>query len=151
MSRWLKNTLLIGAAVLVSMQFIRPARYNPPIDHTQTLQAHLSEQSPAVSVVNRACRDCHTNETTWPWYSNVAPVSWLIVHDVEEGREAVNFSTWGAYPSDQQQKLLKEACEEVSQGEMPMSFYTVLHPEARLSAADVHAMCGSTQVTKVEE
>ena len=150
MVRWFKYLLLVGVVLLAAAQLVRPARTNPPIDSTQTLQAHTPEGGSTVSVINRACRDCHSNETSWPWYSNVAPVSWLIVHDVEEGRRAVNFSAWGAYPPDHRSKLLKDACKEVSEGEMPMSAYTFLHPEARLSAADVRAICGPAHVAKQE-
>lgn len=77
----------------------------------------------------RACSDCHSNETKWPWYSTVAPVSWLVQHDVDEGREHFNVSLWGV----QKENEGDESAEEVREGEMPPWFYTVLHPETRLS------------------
>lgn len=76
----------------------------------------------------RACYDCHSNETTWPWYSNVAPVSWLIQHDTDEGRSKLNFSEWHL-----PQKEADEAAEAVAEGEMPMPIYALMHAHARLS------------------
>ena len=77
----------------------------------------------------RACSDCHSNETTWPWYSNVAPGSWLIQHDVNEGREHFNISKWGV----QNRNEGDEAAEEVKEGEMPPWFYVIAHSHAGLS------------------
>ena len=74
-------------------------------------------------------------------YSHVAPVSWLVAHDVTDGREAVNFSEWGAYESVKQAKLLKEACDEVKEGAMPPRIYTWMHPDAKLTGQDVETIC----------
>jgi mono/diheme cytochrome c family protein len=79
----------------------------------------------------RACKDCHSNETVWPWYSNVAPISWLVQHDVDEGREHFNVSEWGRKKNDGD-----EAAELVRRDEMPPWFYLPAHPEASLSAAE---------------
>ncbi len=79
----------------------------------------------------RACGDCHSNQTAWPWYSNVAPVSWLVARDVNEGREKFNVSMWG-----QQRNKSEDAAESVQNGEMPLWFYSPLHPEAQLSPAE---------------
>jgi mono/diheme cytochrome c family protein len=78
---------------------------------------------------SRACADCHSNETKWPWYSRIAPVSWLIQNDVDEGREDFNVSMWGV----QKKNKGNEAAEEVKKGDMPLWFYLIPHPEARLS------------------
>ncbi len=79
----------------------------------------------------RACADCHSNETKWPWYSHVAPISWLVQKDVNEGREHFNVSEWG-----RDNKHAHEAAKEVRQGKMPLPIYLPTHPEARLSDAD---------------
>ena len=150
MTRFVTRTLIVGVALFGVIQVVRPEKTNPPVDPAQTLQAQFGESHPAVSVVGRACKDCHTNETSWPWYSHVAPVSWLVTHDVEEGREAVNFSSWSSYSEEQKTKLMKKLCEEVSEGEMPMSTYTFLHPDAKLSATDVRAICALGQVARLE-
>lgn len=82
-----------------------------------------------------ACGDCHSHETVWPWYSNIAPVSWLVQHDVEEGRGELNVSRWG-----QGENEAHEAAETVQEGEMPPPIFLVTHPEARLSDADKQAL-----------
>lgn len=78
---------------------------------------------------NKACADCHSNNTVWPWYSNIAPISWLVQHDVDEGREHFNVSMWNA----QKKNEGEDASEELEDGEMPMAIYTLLHKKARLS------------------
>lgn len=82
-----------------------------------------------------ACGDCHSYETEWPWYSNIAPVSWLVQHDVEEGRAEFNVSRWGRGENE-----ADEAAETVQEGEMPLPAYLITHPEARLAAADEQAL-----------
>jgi len=88
------------------------------------------------AVLRRACYDCHSHETVWPWYSKVAPVSWLVAHDVHEGRQKLNFSTWNRYTPKQQVKKSKESWEEVAAGEMPLWYYLPVHRDAALSAED---------------
>jgi hypothetical protein len=120
--------ILLGTLVIIAVgiQFY-PYRHdhtNPPVT------AEPNWNSPETrSLAKRACFDCHSNETVWPWYSNIAPVSWLIEQDVIEGRRVVNFSTW-----DRPQGEAGEAWEVVQSGWMPPSSYLKLHPEARLSA-----------------
>ena len=97
-------------------------------------------------VLQRACRDCHSNDTVWPWYSQVPPVSWMIRHDVEAGRAKFNFSAWvngSARPTHNQ---IAEICDAVSDGSMPPKGYRMMHSEARLSAEDVDALCRWSQV-----
>ena len=83
----------------------------------------------------RACFNCHSNETEWPWYSNVAPVSWVVQSHVEEGRRKMNFSEW-----EQSQEDIEEITEVITNGEMPPWDYLVIHPEARLSASERDAL-----------
>lgn len=144
MKPWLRKGMFVLLVVVGAAQFARPARTNPSVDRSHAVQAYLQAGHPAAAVITRACGDCHSNETRWPWYSRVAPVSWLVAHDVNEGREAVNFSTWGMYSPDRQRKLLAKACDEVREGEMPMFVYTLMHTDARLSAADVQSICTLT-------
>lgn len=86
-------------------------------------------------LAQRACFDCHSNESVWPWYSNIAPVSWLVQRDVNEGREALNFSDWGRNPPEHEDEH-DEIGEQVREGEMPLPVYLLLHPEASLSEAE---------------
>jgi len=86
------------------------------------------------AVLRRSCYDCHSNETSWPWYSRVAPVSWLVASDVHEGREKLNFSAWSRLRPDKRERVIEEVWEEVREGEMPLPVYLLAHRGARLSA-----------------
>ncbi len=88
--------LVIGLVLLaVAIQLIRLSKTNPPEDPAQTIEAKLKVDPPVAAILQRGCQDCHSNRTVWPWYSNVAPVSWMVIHHVNEGRERMNFSEWG--------------------------------------------------------
>jgi hypothetical protein len=130
MRRWI---VLSGLAVLFALgavQLVPVETSNPPVTGDVPT-------SPAVKVVlRRACYDCHSNETRWPWYARIAPVSWLVARDVRKGRAELNFSIWDQYSSKQQVKKLKESWEKVAEGEMPPWFYLPVHRDARLSAED---------------
>ena len=102
------------------------------------------------AVLRRACYDCHSNETVWPWYSHVAPVSWLLARDVREGRGELNFSTWDAYDAKKKTKKLKETAEEVTEGEMPPWFYAAVHRHAALSPADAERLRAWTAEEKAK-
>jgi hypothetical protein len=106
-------------------------------DHTNPpVSADAPWSSPAVrDLAVRACYDCHSNETVWPFYSNIAPVSWLVYRDVAEGREKLNFSEW-----DQPQEELDELSESLREGEMPPMIYYPTHPEARLTPAEKQSL-----------
>lgn len=129
--RALRRVALAIVVFLLVAQAVRIDKTNPPV--TADLQAPL----PVKQVLTRACYPCHSNETAWPWYSSVAPASWMVAYDVHEGRRALNFSQWGSYQPAQRLKKLKEIGEEVGEGEMPPWYYVYpMHFEARLSAAD---------------
>src|SRR5215213_10280083 len=91
------------AALFAGLQFIRPARTNPPVDESRTItaQAHLAPE--VASILDRSCNDCHSNQTRWPWYSNIAPVSWFVINHVNEGRAEMNFSDWAQYSAGDRQ------------------------------------------------
>ena len=108
------------------------------------IESHLP---PTVApVLQRACRDCHSNETVWPWYSHVPPMSLMIRHDVEAGRAKFNFSAWASGTKQPTQNQISEICDAVSDGSMPPKGYRVMHSEARLSAEDVDILCRWPQV-----
>jgi hypothetical protein len=95
-----------------------------------------------MSILQRSCFDCHSNDTRWPWYSHVAPASWLVVWDVHEGRRHMDLSAWSGYPPDTRQKKLLDLVEVVQKGDMPLWYYLPLHSAARLSPDDVNAVVG---------
>lgn len=125
----LRTVVPVAAVALFgAMQLIRPAQTNPPV------VTQLQWDSPQTqALAERACMDCHSNETKWPWYTNIAPASWLVVHDVNDGRERLNFSDLKV-SAGRLDRLLREIDHVVSEGEMPMPIYLPLHPTARLSA-----------------
>ncbi|MBX2813652.1 MAG: heme-binding domain-containing protein [Myxococcales bacterium] len=100
-----------------------------------------SEETKAL--FTKACADCHSHETRWPWYANVAPVSWLVTHDVNEGREHFNVSAWG----QQEHNEADEAAEEVEHGHMPPMLYPILHPEAELSEEERSKLIAGLKAT----
>jgi hypothetical protein len=125
------RSLLIATLVLVLIQFIPVTRDNPR-------DRRGPGASPEVTaVLRRACYDCHSHETVWPWYSRVAPVSWLVAYDVHEGREVFNLSNLQDISQETQVKVRAKALEEVEAGEMPQWYYLPLHPDARLSEEDL--------------
>jgi Haem-binding domain len=145
MRKWLKYVIWIVLVLLVGAQFIRPRRENPPVDSKLEIGT-VHRLEPGVSgILERSCNDCHSNHTNWPRYSSVAPASWLVVSDVIRGRKAMNYSEWGHYPAERRQRLLGEICNEVTEGDMPGIPYMLMHPRARLTAAEVLAVCRWTR------
>jgi hypothetical protein len=130
MKRRLIVAVIATAAALAAIQLVPVERSNPPV------VADLDGPVEVVAVLRASCYDCHSNETSWPWYSRVAPVSWLVAHDVDEGRSHLNLSLWGSYDATRRAKLAEEMWEEVADGEMPLTIYLLAHPSARLDDAD---------------
>lgn len=145
---WLKKLALAALALVVLLQFAPVARRtNPPVVAGRQLEHHTRLTPAVTSVLKRACRDCHSNETRWPWYSYVAPVSWAVVRDVERGRKVMNFSEWGVQAGrrpDIAASTLAAACLAARNGRMPRFPYAYLHSEARLSATDIQTLCSWT-------
>jgi mono/diheme cytochrome c family protein len=119
-------------ALGVAMQFVPfgHEHTNPPV-----LQQPEWDSPKTRDLARRACFDCHANETKWPWYSSIAPASWLVQRDVKDGRRHLNFSEWS-----KPQKHAKDAAEQLESGEMPPWFYLPLHPEAKLTAEEKAAL-----------
>lgn len=141
MRMWLKAALVTTGVTLVAIQIVRPPRTNPPESKERSIHAAALTNPSVSTILRRSCNDCHSNSTAWPWYSHVAPVSWLVAADVRRGRSAVNFSEWSGYSSKLQAELLRDICEKVTQGEMPGTLYVALHGQARLNNADRQQLC----------
>jgi Haem-binding domain len=129
---------------LAAMQFARVDRHDPRIDETETIEARTQMPAQIAAILHRGCRDCHTENTVWPWYSSVAPMLWLMVADVNAGREHMNFSKWGRYRLGEQLARLGTICEMVRKDKMPLWYYRPLHPSASLSGNDVAQLCAWT-------
>jgi hypothetical protein len=129
-----KKFLIILVIVLVGIQFIPVDRHNPPITHEIDAPANV------LSILKTSCYDCHSNETNWPWYSYVAPVSFLVSGDVEKGRKRVNFSEWDKYDKKKQTKKLDNIVDMVEEGEMPLPMYTFIHTDAKLDQSKIRLL-----------
>ena len=138
----MKKFVIIAIALCVVIQLIPYGRNhtNPPVVKEPAWNSPATRE-----LVKRVCFNCHSNETTWPWYSKIAPVSWLIMHDVKEGRSKLNFSDWknGERPGENA-NLIRH---EVMGGEMPPFQYRIAHPEAKLTAAEKQALVDGIAAT----
>ncbi len=129
-----KRILIILGVAIVVMQFFQIDRSNPPAT------APLAGPAPVKAVLERACYDCHSNETRWPWYAYVAPMSWLVGDHVTHGRSELNFSEWRNLSAEDRAEMREEIYEEAAEGEMPPSDYLLLHSDAALSAEDLSTL-----------
>lgn len=129
----MKNFLIGAGLAAVAIQFVPYGR-----DHTnpEVLAEPKWDSLRTEALFDRACKDCHSHKTEWPWYSRIAPVSWLVRHDVDEGREHFNVSAWGM----QEKNEGDEAAQTVREGEMPMWIYLPTHPQARLNDAEKRSL-----------
>ena len=126
MGRISKYGFIILIIVLVGIQFIDVEKTNPPVN------SDIQAPPEVKNILRIACYDCHSNETKWPFYSNIAPISWFISDDVKDGRSHLNFSNWEKLFTEKQDELMKKIWKEVNEDEMPMNSYTYLHPDAKL-------------------
>lgn len=126
--KWLLVLLLAGFAAI---QFIPVQRTNPLV------RGEVPAPPEVQTILRRSCYDCHSNLTRWPWYSNVAPASWLIARDVQKGRAEMNFTEWDDVDTKRQVEAMHESWEAVSEGEMPPWFYVGPHPRAQLANEDL--------------
>ena len=128
------HLLVAGVALLAVIQVVPVAHTNPPVE------AEVAASPEVKAILRRACYDCHSNETVWGWQTYVAPVSWLVAHDVSEGREELNVSRWGQMEPGKKARLAKKIQEEVGSQEMPPLLYRVAHPASRLTEAEREAI-----------
>ncbi|APF17230.1 cytochrome c [Caldithrix abyssi DSM 13497] len=135
-----RNILIILAFIIIGIQLVPYGRDhdNPPVVREPNWDSPKTR-----ALFFRACADCHSNQTQWPWYSHIAPVSWLVQYDVNEGREHFNVSMWGV----QKRNEGDEAAEELTEGEMPLWFYVILHPKARLSEGEKNELIKGLKAT----
>lgn len=134
-------TLILGIGLIVliggflALQLVPVDTSNPPVVSEPNWDSPQTQ-----TLVEQACYDCHSNETKWPWYSHVAPVSWIISREVHEGRRSLNYSEWSAYQEN-------ESIETILQGRMPPQQYSLFHPEARLSNAEKQTLIAGLKKT----
>lgn len=129
-----KRIALAVVVVIIGIQFIPRNHQSIDVNPVETFAAHTAPSE--LALLKASCYDCHSNETEYPWYANVQPLSLWLNHHVEEGREELNFSLWNTYSIKEMDHKLEESHEMVEKGEMPLKSFTWTHPEARLSDAE---------------
>lgn len=130
----IKKTILgLFAAIFIILQFWRIDKTNPPVIESKTLFAVSQPPEDVKAIFKSACFDCHSNETVYPWYSDLAPVSWWIKGHIDHARSELNFSEWGDLPKEAQIKKIKKSHRLVRNNLMPMPSYVMAHKEARLT------------------
>ena len=141
----MKKILKIAAIGIVLgfvvIQFFRPSFSNPPIVPGQTLEETANVPAEVQMVISRSCNDCHSNKSLYPWYSQVAPMSWFLSNHIADGRHELNFSEWGTYPDKKKAHKLEEICEQLDAGAMPLPSYLWIHRDAVLNADQTRLLC----------
>lgn len=133
MKKTLKLTLWTILVVLVAIQFVPVDRTNPESDKDMDLFAVTNAPKQVQDIMHNSCYDCHSNQTIWPWYSYVAPISFVLQEHVVEGRDHLNFSEWGSLDLEDQLSALKHMKKEIEDDGMPLSEYLMLHGEAKMT------------------
>lgn len=149
-----KKITLILLIVIVLIQLIRIDKTNDPVNKETDLITITHADSEIAGILKTSCYDCHSDEVTYPWYTNIAPVSWWIKHHINEGREHLNFSKWGTYSTKKADHKLEECVEMINEDEMPMGSYTIMHSDAKLSIVQKEkliAFFNSFRINKVVE
>ena len=136
----IKKIALVLLLVLIAMQFYRPAKNLSQGNHTSDFIAETNPSTEVQVILENACYDCHSNNTKYPWYNNVAPLSYWLSDHVEEGKSELNFSAWGSYSNKKKSHKLEEVAEVLEEGEMPLKSYTLMHSEAELTVAQKDAV-----------
>lgn len=132
-----RNIVLLSIIfVLFVIQFVRINQTNPPNEADKDFILIENPPEAVAILLKNACYDCHSHQTKYPWYTNVAPFSWLIGIHIREGREHLNFSTWSDYSRKKQLHKLEEIAEELKEEKMPLPNYTWMHSEAKLSGEE---------------
>jgi len=124
---------IIFLVVLIGIQFISIDKNNPPIDESLDFFTTESFSLEGVELIKNACYDCHSNESKYPWYSNIAPISFVLEDHIKEGREELNFSEYQSYSAKKKNHKLEEIAEALREGWMPLDNYVWMHSEAKLS------------------
>jgi hypothetical protein len=132
-----KRLLVVCVVAVIVIQFLGPARTNPPVVASHTIGSRVQIPPRIADIMDRACMDCHSHETRWPWYSRVAPVRWWLVQNVNDGRNTLDLSEWTQYRPTYAGATLGSMALATKSGLMPPAAYRALHPSVRLSAEEI--------------
>jgi hypothetical protein len=131
-----KKIVLVLVVLLIVIQFIRPTRNLSAAVSPNDISRHYTVPDTVAAILQRACNDCHSNNTRYPWYTNIQPVGWWMQHHVNEGKDELNFSEFGAYTTKRQNHKMEEVAEQIEKGEMPLDSYLWIHKDAKLTAQE---------------
>jgi hypothetical protein len=131
----LKNISIALIFILLMIQSIQIDKTIEPVNPATDFISVTAANTEVAGLLKTACYDCHSNQPTYPWYTNMAPVSWWIKHHINEGSQHLNFSIWGTYKDKRKNHKLEECIEMIEEGEMPISSYTLMHGDAKLTDA----------------
>ena len=145
MKKALKIAALVFALGFVAAQFVRPDFDNPPVDPAKTLAAAAEVPEAVERILDRSCRDCHSNETRLPRYSYLQPSASFLASHIDDGRRELNFSVWATYEKSRRRRKLDEICREAEAREMPLPSYLWIHRAARLSDEEIRTLCRWTE------
>ena len=145
MKKFLKVAAIILAVALIAIQFIRPDFTNPPVNQAETLEASMQIPENVENILTTSCKDCHSHETVYPWYSKVQPSAWLLADHINDGRRHLNLSVWNTYEANRKKRKLSEICEQVESREMPLPSYLYIHWGAKLSDEQIKTLCDWTK------
>lgn len=137
MKRKLQLAGVFALVLLIAIQFVQPARNESAAASPNDLKSRHPVPADVAALLQRACYDCHSNHTRYPWYAAVQPVGWWLAWHVDDGKRHLDFSEFSAYPAKRAKKKLAEIADEVETRGMPLKSYTWLHPEARLTPAEI--------------
>lgn len=135
-----KKLLLAILVIFIGIQFFRPARNQSTAISANDVSQHYNVPANITDILKRSCNDCHTNNTVYPWYSNVQPVTWWLQNHINEGKRELNFSEFGSYTPKKQDHKMEEFIEQIEKDEMPLNSYLWIHHDAKLSADDKQAL-----------
>lgn len=143
----LKKAVYVILVLLLAIQLVPVEKTNPE----ESAPMQITNMK-AKAVLDRACMDCHSNNTVWPWYASIAPISWKIEEHVVEGRDELNFSEWGTYSTKKAIHKLEEIVEEVEEGNMPEDGYVLIHKEAKITPEDLAVLKNwvSTEIAAIK-
>ncbi len=146
-----KHVVLTAIGILVLIQVIRIDTVNPEVNPDEDFLMMTQAPQEIADIVKTSCYDCHSHQTNYPWYSQIAPASWFLKKHINEGRKHLNFSKWADYPAEKQISKQKECVEEIEENGMPLKSYMIIHSDAKLTPASRQALINwLTQPKKAE-
>lgn len=139
-----KISLLLFLILIVAIQFIRPERNHSDETSSSDISAAMAVPHDVKTVLENACYDCHSNNTAYPWYSNIQPVGWMLSKHIKEAKKELNFSEFGTYDQEKRSDKLKEIAHTIEDDEMPLSSYRIMHKNSRLTSQQKEMVTGWT-------